>query len=148
MLVRESGNCVAPLHVGYQVLDKRPLLHFELSGIQDGDGWAGSSNNRSLVRASCHNSEAVSLRFWQRRKIPQPSVLGGKAGGRSQSAVQSTSGSYKQNERTGEVVALLSPRNPAKEFSRKQRALVVICRRCELVRVNRIPQTLSGIRKG
>jgi hypothetical protein len=65
-------------------------------------------------------------KFWQGRRIPPPSVLGGKAGGRSPSAVPNTSSNCKRSARTEKAVALPSPRNPGKKLLIKQRALAVI----------------------
>jgi transcriptional regulator with XRE-family HTH domain len=82
-----------------------------------------------------HNTLEVwraSPRFWPRRKIPPPSVLDGKAGGRSRSEVPRTSSAYKRSGRTVRAVGLPSPRNPAKKLKQKQRALVVVYSHQEL----------------
>src|ERR1700722_9768645 len=68
----------------------------------------------------------TSPRFWPRRKIPPPSVLDGKAGGRSQSEVLRTSNACRRSGRTVRAVGLPSPRNPAEKQKLKQRALVVV----------------------
>ena len=79
-----------------------------------------------------HNVLANSLSsaaFWQRRRIPPPSVLDGRAGGRSPSEVRSTSSSYRRGAKSAGAVGLPSPRNPAEILKAKQRALVVSWKR-------------------
>ena len=69
--------------------------------------------------------EATSSEFWPKRKIPPPSSLDGRVGGRSPSAALNTSGSYKLDGKSAGAVGLPSPRNPAEKLIVKQRALVV-----------------------
>jgi hypothetical protein len=55
------------------------------------------------------------LSCWREKRIPPPSVLDGRAGGRSLSEALSTSGSCKQSGRNAKAVVLPSPSNPAKK---------------------------------
>jgi hypothetical protein len=117
------------------VADAQERFTFSLSGIKDRPELFLANTVAALGEdpLSCIISSSCVLKYWRRRRIPLPSLLGGKVGGRSQSAARSTSRSYRQSARIAEAVALRSPRKPARKFSGKQRALVVVYERCEFI---------------